>query len=213
MANPTDAPVDAVRAKQIEWFRATRFLYELVDPRDDTVHYVGCSVNPLKRLRSHVRRSHNNDVRLWIKELRSLALAPQLRVVCEAGCHLVAQDLEQRHIDKVDHTLGNRLSNRLKMLPVRRVFDFQRMQTRRRMARNRAMSYVKRQSRRLLIGSRCQHDANRQRQWRIEFNGRIYGTRELAELCGISRQRMYQRLLKYSVDEAVGVYLNKIDQV
>ena len=200
---------DAKRDREIARFRAMRYVYELIDPRDGAVRYVGCSTDPRKRLNAHLSRSHNPDVRLWIAELRGIGIVPRLRVVGEAGCHIMAGQVEQRHIDKVSHAVGNRLTNRLNMLPVRRIYDFRRWQTRCRMARGRDISYVKRQAKRHLAGLNCEHDCRRH-VIRIEFRGELYTIAELARLFGVSRQCLSQRLLKYPVDVAIGRYVNKM---
>jgi hypothetical protein len=60
-----------------------RSVYVLVDPRDSTVRYVGSTSNPQAREKSHrlVSGACNPLMREWIRELRSLDLAPHLVVI------------------------------------------------------------------------------------------------------------------------------------
>lgn len=61
-------------------------IYKLVDPRTDTVRYIGMTVQRLcKRLCGHVHHAkHNNSIRdKWIKELLNLRLRPIISLVEE----------------------------------------------------------------------------------------------------------------------------------
>lgn len=55
------------------------YIYCLVDPRDESVRYVGCSVCPKERLKQHYANTTSNKaMRPWIAELRSLNVKPML---------------------------------------------------------------------------------------------------------------------------------------
>jgi predicted GIY-YIG superfamily endonuclease len=48
-------------------------IYALVDPRDNTVHYVGCTQNVYDRFIAHIQCSGNNYAKnAWIHELRTI---------------------------------------------------------------------------------------------------------------------------------------------
>jgi hypothetical protein len=56
-------------------------IYVLIDPRDNTVYYVGRSTNPLFRYYHHLHVSPSQRVRRWINELQLLGLTPTMRVI------------------------------------------------------------------------------------------------------------------------------------
>lgn len=55
-------------------------IYALTDP-DGSVRYIGKSVNPTKRLSSHMSRSAASPVYRWASFLRSHGLRPGLRIL------------------------------------------------------------------------------------------------------------------------------------
>lgn len=55
-----------------------RCIYALVDPRDDAIRYIGASVDPVKRLESHLRDKEGNRKCGWLSELKNLGLTPRL---------------------------------------------------------------------------------------------------------------------------------------
>jgi excisionase family DNA binding protein len=56
-------------------------IYVLIDPRNNTVYYVGRSTNPLFRYYHHLHVSPSQRVRRWINELKLLGLTPTMRVI------------------------------------------------------------------------------------------------------------------------------------
>ena len=58
-----------------------KYIYALVDPRDDTIRYVGETADPEKRLMRHIMRSKTACMREWIGELRAVDKAPRMRIV------------------------------------------------------------------------------------------------------------------------------------
>ncbi len=59
-------------------------VYALVDPRDDTVHYIGLSKNPAKRYSQHLSsRQRNQAKKQWIQELLTSQLLPKLTILEE----------------------------------------------------------------------------------------------------------------------------------
>lgn len=64
----------------------TQFIYTLVDPRTEGVHYVGRTCNPKKRYTQHLATTRAKDIctlekEKWTWELRSLGLRPRMEIV------------------------------------------------------------------------------------------------------------------------------------
>ena len=65
-------------------------IYALIDPRDDSIRYIGMTHNPDQRLKEHLRgRGGNSPKRIWINELRQLGLVPTMQPI-EKGLSLPA---------------------------------------------------------------------------------------------------------------------------
>lgn len=62
-----------------------KFIYILIDPRDQAVRYVGCTRNPYKRWICHISSSKNKKLSnsKWISDVLSFGLRPELIVVDE----------------------------------------------------------------------------------------------------------------------------------
>lgn len=79
-----------------------RYVYALVDPRDNQIRYVGCSLDPIKRLRDHMNaansygRSWSNSGRYqrcqprfrWLNSLSDSGLKPRIIILekCSGDC-------------------------------------------------------------------------------------------------------------------------------
>jgi DNA-binding XRE family transcriptional regulator len=59
----------------------TRAIYALLDPRDDTVHYVGCAIDVEKRFQEHLRDRGNTPKCRWLAELKQYGLYPKLEIL------------------------------------------------------------------------------------------------------------------------------------
>jgi hypothetical protein len=59
-------------------------IYVLIDPRDDTVRYVGRSVDPKTRLAYHIADSTGRK-REWIHELKAEGILPRMEIVDRAS--------------------------------------------------------------------------------------------------------------------------------
>lgn len=73
----------------------TGCVYALVDPRTKAIHYIGQTIQTtLKRYREHwVSYAPNSRVSDWFKELRSLNLEPEMRILEEAAsCDLKTRE-------------------------------------------------------------------------------------------------------------------------
>jgi len=55
-------------------------VYALIDPRDDSIHYIGQSRQPEFRLSQHIQRSYGSTY-AWIQELLQQGLQPILKIV------------------------------------------------------------------------------------------------------------------------------------
>lgn len=58
-------------------------IYALREPRTDEYRYIGKSNSGIKRAKSHLTFSHNNNVNIWVQELRELGLSPIIDVLEE----------------------------------------------------------------------------------------------------------------------------------
>jgi len=47
----------------------TGFVYTLSDPRTDNVRYVGATINPEERLKSHISAPHSDRLSDWVDDL------------------------------------------------------------------------------------------------------------------------------------------------
>ena len=60
------------------------YIYALVDPRDDSVRYVGRSVKPKARLQQHLSDKTTNLEKIaWLDDLKTIGLKPALRILEE----------------------------------------------------------------------------------------------------------------------------------
>ncbi len=80
--------------------RSGQRIYALADPRDDSIRYVGCSSDPAKRLREHLRsKADNNEEKMaWIAELRDASMLPRLVILEEVEDSQRAWEREDRWI-------------------------------------------------------------------------------------------------------------------
>lgn len=69
----------------------TATIYALIDPRTDSVRYVGVAKDPVDRLRAHMRdggegvRRKRTHKACWIRSLRRLGLRPVLRILARVS--------------------------------------------------------------------------------------------------------------------------------
>ncbi len=78
----------------------SRYIYTLIDPRDDEVHYVGVTKNVYTRLEQHATYTAGTESkRAWIKELEQQGLSPELEILetieVDSDIDLVAQEREK----------------------------------------------------------------------------------------------------------------------
>lgn len=97
----------------------TEYVYTLIDPRDDSVRYVGRTTDVRNRYSTHtsVKTSGNPEKDAWMQELRHLGMKPTMHVIetvvygipAEPGEH--AADREKfwiSHYKKQGETLFNK---------------------------------------------------------------------------------------------------------
>ena len=59
-------------------------IYALIDPRNNTIRYIGCSLNAVKRYERHLTKSQlskDSHKDRWIKKLMELNLLPDLAII------------------------------------------------------------------------------------------------------------------------------------
>lgn len=68
-------------------------IYALVDPRDNSVRYVGKANNAAARLKTHLRDANlrHTPVYCWIRKLRAEGVAPDIKVLESVHCDEWAQ--------------------------------------------------------------------------------------------------------------------------
>lgn len=74
----------------------TYYVYVLADPRDNTIHYVGMSKNPQKRLSEHLLcKEPNQGKTAWIQGLKRVQMEPILRIIDQAEDREAAKTFEE----------------------------------------------------------------------------------------------------------------------
>lgn len=106
----SDAYYDAMARRSVNKRTAIHYVYALIDPRDDRVRYIGCSMNPWHRRRIHMSCCDLHDVRSWTRELRSLKLITTLVILDQGIGFLPTKRIEDRYIDEYDQFHGGLLN-------------------------------------------------------------------------------------------------------
>jgi len=78
----------------------TGYIYTLTDPRTDEPRYVGATVDPTDRLRSHLRSPHTDDLEAWVEGLDAEGLTPEMNVINVADVADLSEK-EQRALDQL----------------------------------------------------------------------------------------------------------------
>ncbi len=106
---PPPAPVGFKRLASLSTQRKYAAIYRLRDPRDGMVRYVGKTIDPKRRLSSHISSSYR-DCRpsaRWCRKLKSLGLRPIMEVVEWT----VDWELSERRMIAQYRSEGDRLLN------------------------------------------------------------------------------------------------------
>lgn len=88
------------------------YIYGLVDPRTDEIRYVGKSIDPWKRLKSHIKETSykekkNYHSKCWIKQLLNEGLEPNLVIIEECN----ENNWQEREMFWIQHYGYNNLTN------------------------------------------------------------------------------------------------------
>lgn len=103
-------PNQTVHWEALSADREVLYVYALLDPRDDRVRYIGCSVNPANRIHHHIYSPHTDAIGSWTRELRGLRLKPRLVILDQHRDQTTAQFLESRLIAEYEAFQGGLLN-------------------------------------------------------------------------------------------------------
>jgi len=93
------------------------YIYELIDPRDGQVRYIGKTVDLKKRLSSHIRDMDPSSAKVeWINSLTENGFYPLLRVIETCDENNWAER-ERFHIMKAVNVYGDKILNKAGKLP------------------------------------------------------------------------------------------------
>ncbi len=80
-------------------------IYALVDPRDDTTHYVGRTINAKIRLQQHLQEvAINKKKSEWLEELKKVGMTPRMEVLEIVECK--AKEAEKRELHWIQRLLS-----------------------------------------------------------------------------------------------------------
>jgi hypothetical protein len=105
---------------------ATGTVYALIDPRDNSVRYIGATIKPLKvRLYGHLKGPTAKRVKAWIDDLAAAGLVPQIEAITEDVPVVDLRDFEK---DEITRRLigGEQLLNEAATATARRLIERQR---------------------------------------------------------------------------------------
>ena len=87
-----------------------RYVYALIDPRNDEVCYVGVTKNVYSRLSQHVKDASMTDSKgKWITELEQFELAPELEILETINaCQDIDRIASEREKHWIQRTFGVR---------------------------------------------------------------------------------------------------------
>jgi hypothetical protein len=94
------------------------FFYYLIDPRTEEIKYIGQTKNVMARLSNHIysanhdKREQNSRKSIWVRELLSLGLRPQIKIFEEFNgdvynAHRREWEIIIQHLDKGYTLLNN----------------------------------------------------------------------------------------------------------
>ncbi len=83
----------------------TWLIYALVDPRDDTIHYVGRTINAKLRLQQHLQEVTTNKKKgEWLEELKKAGMSPRMEILEIIECK--EEDAERHEVRWIKHLLS-----------------------------------------------------------------------------------------------------------
>lgn len=93
------------------------YIYVLIDPRNQEVRYVGSSIQPEQRLKSHGAEKKSKEKYEWVQELKQEGLLPRIHIVEEYSDWRKAIVPEMLWILRLAND-GVRLFNKARHIPV-----------------------------------------------------------------------------------------------
>lgn len=117
--NSVPASVSGMYPEAYEIFLPDRhFVYLLVDPRDDTIKYVGKTNTPQSRLQCHISEARTagdgpgqTDKGRWLLNLAALGMAPRMFIVGAGDREWALQ--EERRLMKAHHEVSGLINPEL----------------------------------------------------------------------------------------------------
>jgi predicted GIY-YIG superfamily endonuclease len=84
------------------------YVYGLVDPRNEKTRYVGCTDNPHRRFRQHLRDFKSNKYKaIWVLSLLRSGLEPKISILSKHRTEINAIKKEKFFIKKLHKQLTN----------------------------------------------------------------------------------------------------------
>ena len=84
---------------------ATWLIYALVDPRDNTIHYVGRTINDKLILQQHLQEvTANKKKSEWLGELKKVGMIPKMEILETIDCK--EQEAERHEAHWIQHLLS-----------------------------------------------------------------------------------------------------------
>ena len=75
----------------------TTFIYALLDPRDNSVRYVGKADDPYRRYCEHLKENYDSHKCRWIKVLMGMGLLPIRQILEECDCSIWQEREKERN--------------------------------------------------------------------------------------------------------------------
>jgi hypothetical protein len=80
----------------------THHIYQLIDPRDMLVKYVGKTTNPKGRYKQHINKLDKQQTpkRTWLEDLKSHGFSPIMKIRYKTTDEARAREIEQQELDR-----------------------------------------------------------------------------------------------------------------
>jgi predicted GIY-YIG superfamily endonuclease len=82
----------------------TWIIYALIDPRDETIRYIGRTIRTKRRLQQHLQEIGNKKKSRWLKELKKLGITPRMEILERLDCKAI--DAERREAEWIQHLVS-----------------------------------------------------------------------------------------------------------
>tara|TARA_R110000772_G_scaffold33245_2_gene81021 strand:- start:11909 stop:12445 length:537 start_codon:yes stop_codon:yes gene_type:complete len=98
-----------------------KLIYVLACPFTKEVHYVGKSTSGMLRPSTHLKKSHSDKIKEWVKELKILGQKPDIKVECYVSEQENIDTIERlviiKYLNKGSHLLNSNLITPATILP------------------------------------------------------------------------------------------------